>query len=182
MPAGRLGSAYAERLRSFSWDIFYSHFGGSAFIEELKNALRRHYDYVLIDSRTGVSDVAGICTIQMPDTLVVSFTHNRQSIEGTARVVEAVERQSAGSSTGESRIRIYPIPSRVELAEKERLDAARARVRQQFSGVLWHLGETELQHYWQSVEILSVSFLLIRRKSSVRSETVPEHLVRCLPN
>ena len=44
--------------------------------------MRRRYHYILIDSRTGVSDTSGICTVQMPDLLVVCFTYNNQSIEG----------------------------------------------------------------------------------------------------
>ncbi len=40
--------------------------------------MRKEYDYILVDSRTGVSDTAGICTVQMPDTLVVC-PHPQQS-------------------------------------------------------------------------------------------------------
>jgi hypothetical protein len=31
-------------------------------------------EYVLTDSRTGISDVSGICTMLLPDKLVVVFT------------------------------------------------------------------------------------------------------------
>ena len=47
-------------------------------------------DFVLIDSRTGVSDTSGICTMQLPDMLVACLTLNRQSIEGVASVLDAV--------------------------------------------------------------------------------------------
>jgi hypothetical protein len=37
---------------------------------------------VLIDSRTGLTDIRGICTMLMPEKLVVVFTPNRQSLTG----------------------------------------------------------------------------------------------------
>ncbi len=48
--------------------------------------MKRHYDYTLIDSRTGLSDVADICTLHLPDTLVDCFTLSDQGIDGAARV------------------------------------------------------------------------------------------------
>ena len=74
LPAGRQGDAYALTVSSFNWQNFYDRLGGGAFFEAFKRTRREEYDYVLIDSRTGVSDTAGICTVQMPDTLVVCFT------------------------------------------------------------------------------------------------------------
>src|SRR5262245_23922357 len=76
--AGRQDSGYATRVNSFNWTHFYTKLGGGVFLEEMKRQLRQTYDYVLVDSRTGVSDTSGICTIQLPDTLVVCFTLNDQ--------------------------------------------------------------------------------------------------------
>ena len=71
-------------VSSFNWQNFYDRLGGGGFFEAVKARARANYDYVLIDSRTGVSDTAGICSVQMPDTLVVCFTYNNQSIKGAA--------------------------------------------------------------------------------------------------
>ena len=62
VPAGRQGSEYAKKVNSFDWGTFYRQFKGEAFFEAVKKKTAR-YDYVLIDSRTGVSDTAGICRI-----------------------------------------------------------------------------------------------------------------------
>ena len=51
------------------WDNFYERLGGGQFFDALRTDMKRHYDYVLIDSRTGLSDIADICTVQMPDVL-----------------------------------------------------------------------------------------------------------------
>src|SRR5688572_15150308 len=84
--AGRLGSSYSTRVNSFNWSAFYDKLGGGKLLEEAKERMRLEYDYVLIDSRTGVSDTSGICTVQLPEILVVCFTLNNQSIEGAAAV------------------------------------------------------------------------------------------------
>ena len=45
---------------------------------------------MLVDSRTGVSDSAGICTVQLPDDLVARYMLNTQSIEGASAVAANV--------------------------------------------------------------------------------------------
>jgi hypothetical protein len=57
--AGRQGTSYSTRVNSFNWNDFYTRFGGGAFLEQMKSAAKASYDYVLIDSRTGVSDTSG---------------------------------------------------------------------------------------------------------------------------
>ena len=86
---------------------FYEKLGGHAFLEAAKDKMRRVYDYVLIDSRTGVSDTSGICTIQMPDVVVLCFTLNTQSIEGAVAVAESIDQQRREGS--QKTIRIFPV-------------------------------------------------------------------------
>ncbi|HEX2224177.1 MAG TPA: AAA family ATPase, partial [Thermoanaerobaculia bacterium] len=82
--AGRQGLSYSTRVNTFDWRGFYDRHGGGVFLEAVRDRMREEYDYILLDSRPGVSDTAGICTVQMPDDLVVCFTLNNQSIEGAA--------------------------------------------------------------------------------------------------
>jgi hypothetical protein len=101
------------------------------FLESVKEQLRSEYEYILIDSRTGVSDSAGICTIQMPDVLVIGFAMNRQNIEGAAAVAESVREQRSSQS-----VRILPVPMRMEIAEKEALQKAMELAHLRFHPVL----------------------------------------------
>ena len=149
-PAGRQGDAYAVHVNSFNWQDFYGRLGGGAFIEAVKERLRADYDYVLIDSRTGVSDTAGICTVHLPDALVVCFTLNNQSIEGAAAVAESV--------AGQRPLRVYPVPTRIEFAEKQKLDLARARAHERFAGCLSHLDPAAREAYWGGVEVIYQPF------------------------
>ena len=155
--AGRQGPEYALKVNSFRWREFYEKLGGGVFLETVKMRLRQEYDYILIDSRTGVNDTSGICTIQMPDDLVVCFTLNRQSIIGTREVVRSALQQRRKPDGGQG-LRIWPVPMRVELAEKDRLDAARALMRKEFVGATAHLNKKERAEYWNRIEVLYVPY------------------------
>ena len=96
--AGRQGPSYGTKVNLFDWEQFYSKFAGEAFLNAAKSSIAEQYEYVLIDSRTGVSDTSGICTRQLPDMLVVCFTLNNQSIEG-ARAVTAAAQEYRERST-----------------------------------------------------------------------------------
>ena len=91
--------------------------------------MKRNYDYVLIDSRTGLSDVADICTIELPDVLAVCFTLSDQSIEGAANVARQISNRYRDRN-----IRVLPVPMRIEDGEKEKLDVGRSTARRRFEG------------------------------------------------
>lgn len=63
------------------------------FFEVVKRTVKENYDYILIDSRTGVSDTSGICTVQMPDQLVACFTASEQNIRGSTAIAASVKAQ-----------------------------------------------------------------------------------------
>src|SRR5262249_55611764 len=86
LPAGRQGPAYSGTVSTFDWPSFYDRLGGAAFLADLRKNMSEHYDYTLIDSRTGLSDSAGICTVLLPDTVVSCFTLSTQSIDGATAV------------------------------------------------------------------------------------------------
>jgi len=151
VPAGRQGPDYASRVNSFNWEKFYEQLGGGVFLEAAKQNMS-DYDYVLIDSRTGVSDTSGVCTIQMPDKLVICFTYNIQSIEGAAAVAESALNQRQ-SPDGQPTIRIFPVPMRVEFSEKVKLDLAKDAARERFNPLLWHMSEDERAGYWERVQV-----------------------------
>jgi Mrp family chromosome partitioning ATPase len=95
LPAGRQCATYAVKVSAFNWQNFFDRLGGGGFLDAVRQRAKADYDYVLIDSRTGVSDTSGICTAQMPDTLVVCFTYNNQSIKGAAAVAASARQLQA---------------------------------------------------------------------------------------
>ena len=126
IPAGRQDSGYSQRVGTFDWSRFYKEMGGGIFLEAVRERMRERYEYVLIDSRTGVSDTAGICTVQMPDALVACFTANNQSIAGVAAVATSVRDQwAADPDRAGAAPRIYPLLTHVDPFEKGKLERRR---------------------------------------------------------
>jgi HEAT repeat protein/MinD-like ATPase involved in chromosome partitioning or flagellar assembly len=154
VPAGRQGEDYPRRVNTFDWNNFYERLGGGKLLYAAGNALRQEYDYVLIDSRTGVSDTSGICTVQMPDLLVVCFTLNHQSVRGAAAIAASVIGQRG------SDFPIFPVPTRLENAETDKLNSAMAFAKRMFAPFLSHIQKgteklnlREQEAYWADVGI-----------------------------
>ncbi|MEU1273826.1 FxSxx-COOH system tetratricopeptide repeat protein [Streptomyces sp. NPDC005799] len=133
---------------NMDWDRFYSSYGGGQFFDAMRADMERYYDFTLIDSRTGHSDLADICTVQMPSTLVVCYTLSDQSIDGAASVARDIEERY-----GEKGIRILPVAMRIDDGEKDKVDAGRALARERFDGLPSGMSPDELVAYWGSVEI-----------------------------
>jgi hypothetical protein len=152
VPAGRQDASYGVRVNAFDWEGFYARLGGGILLEAVKANLRRAYDFVFIDSRTGVSDTSGICTIQMPDELVVCFTLNRQSIYGAASAARTAF-GSRHTPAGEPTLKIWPVPMRIEASEKDRMEIASALARARFSGLMPHLDPDQEDMYWGEIPV-----------------------------
>jgi tetratricopeptide (TPR) repeat protein len=149
LPAGvQDADTYAVKVSTFDWGAFYR-MGGPDFLTALRDDMAARYDYVLIDSRTGLSDTASICTIVMPDIVVDCFTLSRQGINGAAHVARAIRLNSHARRD----IRIVPVPMRVEDAGRDRLEAGRYQARSLFAPFLDWLPPEEQDLYWSSVEI-----------------------------
>jgi hypothetical protein len=146
--AGRQNRDYSSAVASVDWDNFYDRLGGGQFFDALRASMKRHYDYALIDSRTGLSDIADICTVHLPDILVDCFTLNGQCIDGAAGVARCIDQRYRARN-----IRILPVPMRIDDAEKEKLDAGRSQARARFDGFPRGMEEARVNAYWASVEI-----------------------------
>jgi CO dehydrogenase nickel-insertion accessory protein CooC1 len=148
LSAGRQNRDYSAAVCSLDWDNFYDRLGGGRFFRAMRDDMKQKYDYVLIDSRTGLSDVADICTIELPDVLTICFTLSDQSIEGAA----SVARQISGRYRDRN-IRVMPVPMRIEDGEKEKLDVGRALARTKFEGFPAGMTPESSALYWTSVEV-----------------------------
>jgi MinD-like ATPase involved in chromosome partitioning or flagellar assembly len=146
--AGRQNRDYSSAVASLDWDNFYERLGGGQFLDALRADMKANYDYVLIDSRTGLSDIADICTVHFPDVLVTCFTLSDQSVEGAAAVARHIDDRYNSRN-----IRILPVPMRIDDGEKEKLDAGRALARASFDHFPADMSEEEAGQYWSSIEI-----------------------------
>lgn len=144
LPAGNTESdGYATKVQDFKWDLFYDRIPG--FFPLFSEYLQRKYDVVLIDSRTGISDAGGICTMLMPDTLVLVFTPNQQSYEG----IKEVARKAIAYRNASDDIRplmVYPLPSRVELNEDQLRTEWEAEYEESFLALMKELYDNQLPY------------------------------------
>ncbi|WP_339435045.1 KGGVGR-motif variant AAA ATPase [Pseudomonas orientalis] len=115
------GLPYEEALAQFSWTDFFDQHSGGFVLESLKKWAKSNYDLILIDSRTGFADVAGICAMQLPDELALCFVLNRQNIDGIARVSAAIRDKR------QDEIVLRAVPMRVHRSESSEGSDATAR-------------------------------------------------------
>ncbi|MCK6504090.1 SUMF1/EgtB/PvdO family nonheme iron enzyme [Myxococcota bacterium] len=125
--AGQSASAtYPGLLRDLDWDRLYSDHGFGPVLErwrkewveglggQLPGSSVPAFDFVLVDSRTGLTDIQGVCTSQLPDVLVAMFTPNQQSLDGVVRVVDQARRQRDRLPLDRPPFRVLPVPSRCD--------------------------------------------------------------------
>lgn len=65
------------------------HFGPLG-VEEFEPPVETPYDYVLVDSRTGLTEIGGLCVGPLADRLVVLTGLNDQNIQDTAEFLKVV--------------------------------------------------------------------------------------------
>jgi formylglycine-generating enzyme required for sulfatase activity/cellulose biosynthesis protein BcsQ len=116
MKAGRFDDDYAARVNSFDWEEFYRRVPW--LFLALARRLESEYAYTLIDSRTGLTDTSGICTMLMPERLIVAFTPGRQSLTGLAGLIKRAIRYRRLSNDPRP-LAVFPLPSRIENSEAD---------------------------------------------------------------
>jgi len=170
MPAGRhTEEDYSEQLNAIDWQELYEHQSGYLMFEDLKQQWAQFdhlgFDYVLIDSRTGHTDVGGICTRQLPDAVVILFLPNDQNISGLVPIVNAIK---AETRTHKKSIDILYCASNIPDLDDEKsilsdlLDDARKRFKDAI--------DVQVHHY-NSMELLDTKpFALSRRNSKLSKE------------
>ncbi|BAS57366.1 putative ATP/GTP-binding protein [Leptolyngbya boryana NIES-2135] len=112
--AGLQNDSYLQRMQQLDWDALYQAEDLGIFLEELREDWKQQFDFVLIDSRTGITDIGGICTIQMPDFLVLLFTANVQSLYGAIDVAQRAKRLRDLLPFDRSKLLVLPVVTRFE--------------------------------------------------------------------
>jgi MinD-like ATPase involved in chromosome partitioning or flagellar assembly len=111
--AGALDDSYPGRMQAINWESLYQK-GFATFLEACRAEWTAEYDFVLIDSRTGVSDIAGICTAHLPDRLVVVFTANDQNLNDVVDVARRADRARDRLPYDRPRHLVLPVLSRFD--------------------------------------------------------------------
>jgi len=94
IPAGDyLGPDYAAKLNELDWrSIFSSERDGVAFFQEFLARIQGELspDVLIIDSRTGFSEIGGLCTQQLADETVILSSLAKESIKMTRHLAQVI--------------------------------------------------------------------------------------------
>lgn len=115
-----LETNYEEALARFPWHDFFTKLAGGYVPFALRNWAKKNYDLILIDSRTGLAESAGVCTMQLPDAVALCFVLNRQNIEGISKIASVIRQQKPDTT-------LFATPMRVAREGTSEESEARAK-------------------------------------------------------
>jgi tetratricopeptide (TPR) repeat protein len=151
--AGKFDENYTNKLNEIDWISFYKN--APSFFRTFAEFLEVQYDYILIDSRTGLSDTGGVCTMLMPQILVLVFALNNQNLNG----VIDVARQSVNyrfDSNDSRDLTILPLPSRIDNQNSTELEIWIQNYTEKFQNLfkeLYLLDDCALENYFNIAKI-----------------------------
>ncbi len=96
IPSGQyLSENYYKQLSQLDWGkIFSEELNGVAFFQQfiayIKEDLKA--DFVIIDSRTGITEIAGLCTQQLADEVVILSSMSSESIKVTKHIKNLIQK------------------------------------------------------------------------------------------
>ena len=130
MPAGTVPApGYWRKLAGLNWhDLFYRPGAkGVALFLELKERIRQEFgpDFLLIDARTGITEVGGIATTLLPDVVVCLLLNNRENLDGVRVVLRSIQR-SARFERG-TPVEIIPVLTRIPKQDDAKEEDALSR-------------------------------------------------------
>jgi MinD-like ATPase involved in chromosome partitioning or flagellar assembly len=169
MPAGRSDNEYDKRVKAIDWRNLYDNRHGYILFEDLKAQWDDLFrpDYVLIDSRTGHTDVGGICTRQLPDSVVLFFLPDEQNRRGLKTVIDQIRAES--KTTRRKEIKLHFVMSRVPELDDE--DGILATAKAQTQDRLNYEELSGVIHHYQSLTLLKQSvFSLDRPRTRLAQE------------
>ncbi len=112
--SGKREYSFYKKVTNIDFTTFFEKNGGGDFIENLRNAWNEEYDFVLVDSRTGVTDIGGICTTYLPDMVALFFTTTEQSLYGILHIGKKINDNISRLPYDRYNILTLPIPSRFD--------------------------------------------------------------------
>ncbi len=164
MPAGTMDHQYGSRLSKIDFGSLYEEHDGFLLFEDLKEQWRTSVgaDYVLIDSRTGHTDVGGICTRQLPDLVVSVFWPNAQNLSGLELMSAEILEQEKESNRKIARLFV---PSNLPILDDE--DGILRELLERFRRTLRYLPSQEIRIFnYPSIDLLQQKIFALHRPNS----------------
>lgn len=121
IPAGRGPlKEYWSKLSRINWhDLFYSEHGnGVQLFFDLKIRIEEELqpDFLLIDSRTGITEMGGVATTLLADKVVSLVLPSQENLDGVRAVLRSLRRSRRDSGAGE--LEVIAVLSRLRQMEE----------------------------------------------------------------
>jgi hypothetical protein len=108
---------YATAVQGLNWSEFYAAYDGPRYFSWFRDQLQAIADVVLIDSRTGVTEMGGVCTRHIPDAVIGFCAPNFQNVDGVVRVVSGLNNTDLKQVRNDRAVQALVIPTRIDVSE-----------------------------------------------------------------
>ena len=139
LPAGDAPSVgYWKKLAAIDWHgLFYAEVPpGLLLLETLRLQIEQSFkrDFLLIDSRAGITEIAGAAATVMADVVVCLLINNPENLEGARAVLRSIRK--APRPEGREAVEILPVLTRIPkdadiTVEKKILDHVRTTLNEE---------------------------------------------------
>ena len=166
MSAGAVNGTYGQRLNAIDWGLLYAARDGYVMFEDVRAQWHAAgFDYVLLDSRTGFTDVGGICTRHLPDAVVSLFRPDDQSLGGTAQMAEAIRAEVQTPRRADDIEQHFAMAGIPDADDEHGHLARRRRVFVDRLGIPRGERLTEIRHY-SSMDLLTQPIYTMERRGT----------------
>jgi tetratricopeptide (TPR) repeat protein len=120
---------YFRKLSALNWEALVDDERGLAFCLDLVRRIEEEYkaDLLIIDSRTGLTEVGGLATQVLPDTVILLTSMSNESIQGTRHIFQRIStspivaRRGGDRTSVDLRVVVTRVPRPDDLPAFERL-------------------------------------------------------------
>ena len=106
---------YGTRVQQLNWARLFEEHNIGNYWNRVRQEWIDEYDYVLVDSRTGYTDIGDICTVLLADVLVLCFVTNYQNVRGIDQALKRARQARDALPVDRSRLIAVPVGMRDEI-------------------------------------------------------------------
>ncbi len=144
---------YARSVLNFDWKDFYETWEGEIYFNWLKEQFEKIADVILIDSRTGVTEMGGVCTYHLADAVVSFCSANDQCIDGTLQMVRNFSSPELTELRHNKKLITIVVPARIEkTSEIKILNSFRRKFAKEFTEYMPDV-QRENENVFEQLEI-----------------------------
>ena len=167
---------YARHVLAFDWLDFYQNWEGERYLEWLRQQFNHKADVVLIDSRTGVTEISGICTYHLADAVIMLCAPSQQNLDGSYAMAQNFKQSEVIRKRSGRPLEILIVPARIEERE-EPLKKFQKQFIEKFSNFLPETLKNEIDSFWE-LQIPHVPYFAFHEILAIRERrrhTQPHH-------